>query len=112
MSLALRFVLTPCRKAWLDLAALALILGGTAVITLVGAPALAIQYLTDDRGAALTNERGEPLVVGFDMAAADARAAYLQWAWPGLGLITLGMLWQAVGPAQTILRSRADRAPA
>ena len=83
-----------------DLAALVLILVGTALITLGGVP-VAIRNLVNFREQKVVFG-GQNIIHG---STSDSRAAvrrYLFWAIPGLIAITLGMALQALGPISVL----------
>lgn len=90
-------------KAALDLLALLLIYSGTLAITLGGVPALIGPTLLSRDGARLMGRDGAILTGRPDPDTIEARHRYMRWALPGVLLITLGALWQAVGPMQVLL---------
>lgn len=90
-------------KAVLDLVALVLIWGGTLVITLGGVPALIGPTMRTRDGARIVRRDGVILTGRPDPDAVEARRRYMRWAVPGVVLITLGMVWQAVEPVRALL---------
>ena len=90
-------------KAWLDLVALLLIWAGTAAITLVGVPALIGPTLLGRDDAPLMGPDGATLTGRPDPEIMEARRRYRAWAVPGFIAITLGALWQALGPISMLL---------
>lgn len=86
-----------------DLVALLLIWGGTLAITLIGVPALIGPTLLGRDGACLTGRDGAILTGQPDPDAARARRRYMRWAMPGITAITIGALWQALGPFSVLL---------
>ncbi len=93
---------SPVGKAAFDLASIGLVWAGTLAITFGGIPALVTVFLAAD-GAQLLGVDGALLTAAPDPAAVDAYRRYMRWAGFGMTLITLGALWQAMEPAQTIL---------
>lgn len=88
-------------KAWLDLVALLLIWAGTAAITFVGVPALIgnpVSFLGQDVAF-----KGQPVTFGRTPESQAAIRRYWGWATPGFIAITLGALWQALGPISVLL---------
>lgn len=88
-------------KAALELFALLLIYAGTLVITLGGVPALIEEPVTFN-GQSVTFD-GQPVTFGHTSSSQTALRRYMRWAVPGLILIALGMIWQAVGPCNVLL---------
>ena len=87
----------------LDLLALLLINAGTLVITLGGVPALIRPALIMRDGSRLMMRDGKTLKRRPDPGTMKARRRYMRWAVPGVVLITLGALWQAVEPVRVLL---------
>ena len=90
-------------KAAFDLFALALIYAGTLAITLGGVPALIRPTLLSSDGAHLVGRDGAALTGRPDPDAMEARRRYMRWAVPGVIAITIGALWQALGPLGVLL---------
>lgn len=99
----------PVVRAWCALAALVLILAGTAAITLGGAPELLLNIVTDENRAPITDENGRSTVGKMDEATVFARDRYMQWARPGMVVIALGMGLQSLEPIGVILDARRRR---
>ena len=68
-----------------------------------GIPALASVLLMGTDGALLTGADGALLTAPPEPAVAEAYRRYIQWAWVGMALITLGMIWQATEPGRIVL---------
>ncbi len=94
---------SPISKAALDLTSIGLVWAGTLAITFGGIPALVTVFLAGADGMQLLGADGALLTAAPDPAAVDAYRRYKRWALFGMALITLGALWQAMEPGQTIL---------
>ena len=90
-------------KAVFDLFALVLIYAGTLAITLGGVPALIGPTLLSRNGARLLGRDGAILTGRPDPDAVKASRRYMRWAVPGVVAITIGALWQALGPLSVLL---------
>lgn len=93
-------VTDPTCKAWLDLVALVLILGGTAVITLGGAPVVIRNLVTFGKQKTVFGDQKTAFGLTSDPEAAVRR--YRVWAVPGFVAITLGALLQALEPISVL----------
>ena len=98
-------------KAVFDLLALLLIYAGTLVITLGGVPALIRPGLLMRDGSRPMLRNGTGLKLRPDPATVEARRRYMRWAVPGVVLITLGALWQAVEPVRVLLPAMVPGGP-
>ena len=81
--------------------ALLLIWAGTAAITLVGVPALVGIPVTFNEQKITFN--GQETIYGSTSASQAAIRRYWVWAVPGFVAITLGAVWQALGPISVLL---------
>lgn len=90
-------------KAVLDLVALVLIWAGTLAITLGGVPALIGPTIRTRDGGRIVLRDGAILTGRPDPDAVEARRRYMRWAMPGVIAITIGALWQALGPLSVLL---------
>ena len=93
----------PTWKAALDLVALLLIWAGTAAITFGGVPALVGNPVIFN--GQQTTFNGQPLIFGHTPESKDTLRRYWAWAVPGFVALTVGALWQALGPASVLLPS-------
>ena len=90
-------------KAALDLFTLLLVYAGTLAITLGGVPALIEEPATFNGQS--VSFGGQPVTFGYTSSSQAALRRYMRWAIPGLVLIALGMVWQAVGPCSVLLEA-------
>ena len=88
-------------KACLDLAALVLIWAGTAAISLGGVPALIGNPVVF--GKQEVTFTGQETIFGHTSASRAAVRRYRAWAVPGFIAITVGAVWQALGPISVLL---------
>lgn len=94
-------------KAALDLLTLLLVYAGTLAITLGGVPALIEEPVTfNDQSVTFDSQ---PVTFGHTPSSQAALRRYMRWAIPGLVLIALGMIWQAVGPCSVLLDAVQQR---
>lgn len=88
-------------KAVLDLVALLLIWAGTAAITLGGVPALVGNPVVFGKQEVTFN--GQGTIFGHTSDSQAAVRRYWAWAVPGFIAITVGAVWQALGPISALL---------
>lgn len=99
-------------RAIREVAALVMIWVGTAAITFIGVPALVPVGLLNPDGTGMLGADGAGLLAPPDEATLQARQTYFRWAGAGFVIISMGMFFQGVTPAQIIRKTlRLSRYP-